>query len=61
MKKVKATMTIDKAIETIKDYCVKHTECAKCPFYIKGDCEFEKGILPCDWKMGKRSDNNAKT
>ena len=51
MKKVKATMTIEKAIETIKSYCAKHTECVKCPFYIEGDCEFEKGILPCDWKM----------
>lgn len=48
---------VDKAVETLKGYCSKHSMCDEtCRFYDKtrSDCVFEKGVLPCDW-----SDNNA--
>lgn len=49
---------IDKAVETIKGYCTKHSTCTNCRFRIKGSgvCVFEKGEIPCEW-----SEENEKT
>lgn len=41
---------IEQAYDTIKGYCEKHTVCDHCRFNFDGDCMFEKGDLPCDWK-----------
>ena len=48
---------VDKALETLKGYCSKHSDCYhSCRFYDKeeSECVFEKGKLPCDWSV-----NNA--
>lgn len=56
IKKIKKDR-VDKAVETIKGYCNKHSCCEnRCRFFDKEEyeCVFEKGKIPCDW-----SDNNA--
>lgn len=58
MKRIKATMTIEKAIDTLKGYCLKHATCDNCRFKIDNDCFFERNTMPCDWDF-KRSDNNV--
>lgn len=48
---------VDKAVETLKGYCTKHSDCYHdCRFYDKeeDECMFEKSKLPCDWSV-----NNA--
>lgn len=41
---------VDKAVEIIKGYCLKHTNCEKCRFRGEnGYCMFEGGDVPCDW------------
>jgi hypothetical protein len=48
---------VDKAVEVIKGYCSKHSDCYHdCRFYDKyeNECVFEKGKIPCNW-----GDNNA--
>lgn len=51
IKKIKKDR-IDKAVETLKGYCDKHTECRNCRFSDeKGYCNFEKGKIPSDWSV----------
>lgn len=45
---------VDKAVETLKGYCNKHSDCdERCRLYDKENkvCMLEKGILPCDWSV----------
>ena len=56
IKKIKEDK-INKAVETLKGYCEKHSFCeSECRFYDKktDECVFEKGKIPCDWSV-----NNA--
>ena len=42
---------LDKAIEYIRGYCQKHTDCDKCQFYDSAwDCQFKDGYIPVEWK-----------
>lgn len=50
-------LSIDKAIECIRDYCEKHTlSCKNCKFNENFElCMFER--CPCDWKTEKEKKN----
>lgn len=45
---------VDKAVEVIKGYCLKHFDCTACRFYNKrtDDCVLTKSNTPpCDWSV----------
>ena len=39
---------LEKAIEYIRGYCIKHSRCEDCKFDSDDGCFIKK--MPCDWK-----------
>lgn len=52
---------IDKAVDTIRGYCAKVTNCDKCRYRqgTDGSCPFMKETPPCDWCMDKRREDKS--
>lgn len=44
--------SVDDAFDTIRDIVKNIKNCSNCRFYYhpKGECLFEQGYIPCDWK-----------
>ena len=41
---------IIKAMETLSNFCLKHTECSECPLSHNDDCSLcDHGTIPADW------------
>ena len=51
--RVKTHNELDKALETIVDYCKKHKVCESCRFQTDSGCVLKTNVLPCDWELKK--------
>ena len=47
-------MNIKKAVETLKGYCDKHTDCKHCEFSYGNDYCDLRDYPPCDWNVPER-------